>query len=97
MNSTSKSLKGRLSANPAFLSSTSVRPKTSSTDLDQQPLDKKVTRIVQGHLVTVRDLNKGKRKSGFLEDASIVKKEFGTGHGEQKAEAKGNVSSWTNR
>ena len=37
----------------------------------------KVTRIVQGHLMPVRDQNRGLQKEHYLEDQNIVNKEFG--------------------
>lgn len=39
--------------------------------------DDKVTRIVQGHLMPIRDLNKGGPKEHYLEDQKIINKEFG--------------------
>lgn len=37
----------------------------------------KVTRIIQGHLMPIRDLNKGLPRDHYLEDQEIIHRDFG--------------------
>lgn len=37
----------------------------------------KITRIIQGHLMPIRDLNKGTEKEHYIEDQKIIHREFG--------------------
>lgn len=65
-----------------------------SSTIMSQAVKQKVTRIVQGHLSTIRDSNKGQTRTSYLEDQSITKKEFGHTASKQN---KGNANSWSNR
>jgi hypothetical protein len=38
---------------------------------------KQVTRIIQGHLMPIRDANKGVAKDHYLENQDIIHKDFG--------------------
>jgi len=58
----------------------------------------KVNRIVQGHLIPVRDSNVGEQKQTYLEDQGILEKDFGVKRdGCNLKYIKTNVSAWTNR
>lgn len=52
-----------------------------------------VTRIIQGHLMPIRDFNKGGQKSHYLEDQQIINKDFGVPqvdlHGQQQCKSLG--------
>lgn len=37
----------------------------------------KKTRIIQGHLMPIRDLDEGNMRNGYLEDQDIIEREFG--------------------
>lgn len=39
--------------------------------------DNHVTRIIQGHAMPIRDINRGRKKEHYLEDQNIINKEFG--------------------
>ena len=57
----------------------------------------KVNRIVKGHLMTVRDFNLGDQKKTYLEDSSILEKDFGDKKFNVNIDYITNASSWTNR
>jgi len=62
-----------------------------------QSVPKKVNRIVQGHLVTVRDSNKSIRSGELIKDKDITAKEFGKKVNEKLLLTGNNATSWTNR
>ena len=56
----------------------------------------RVNRIVQGHLMPVRDANLGEQKQAYLEDQGIIEKDFGVKRDSLRF-IKTNVSAWTSR
>lgn len=51
-----------------------------------------MTRIIQGHLMPVRDNNKGKQREHYLEDQKIIRKEFGEPQVNIRGEKQSNIS-----
>ncbi|CDW87864.1 UNKNOWN [Stylonychia lemnae] len=57
----------------------------------------KVNRIVKGHLMAIRDYNLGDQKKTYLEDFSMLEKNFGDRKRNINIDFITNASSWTNR
>lgn len=64
---------------------------------EEPPLRIKVNRIVQGHLMSVRDSNIGRQKHSYIEDQAIIKKRFGRKKRQGMKYITNHASGWTNR
>lgn len=54
-------------------------------------------RIVQGHLIAVRDTDVGMQKHAYLEDQSIINRNFGEKRPDMVMNSLNKVAAWTTR
>ena len=54
-------------------------------------------RVIQGHLMAVRDMNEGMQKMAYVEDQDIIRREFGEKLKEFKIKTVGSAISWSTR